>query len=90
MAFLPDLFEEKGNVPCLRHAILSVSYITLANMSGTQEFYIKGRKNYGLSLCHLNKMLSSPEDALKDETFAACLLLSIFFVRRPSAPIPNC
>lgn len=90
LAFLPDFFEEKGNAPCLKHAILSVSYITLANISGTQESYIKARRHYGLSLGHLNKMLGSREDAMKDETFAACLLLSIFFVRRPKALVNNC
>ncbi|KAJ5362053.1 hypothetical protein N7541_002897 [Penicillium brevicompactum] len=35
-------------------------------------------------------MLGSREDAMKDETFAACLLLSIFFVRRPKALAHNC
>lgn len=82
LAFLPALIEEKGNDPCLKHAIMSISYLILANTSGDRSLHIKARKDYGLSLEHLNTALGSREHAVKDETLASCLLLSIFFVRR--------
>lgn len=81
LAFMPDLFQEKGDDPCLKHAILSISYLTLSNKTGHQELHLKARKNHGLSLEHLNKALGSRENAVKDEILAACLLLSIFYVR---------
>lgn len=80
LAFLPDFFREKGDDPCLKHALLSVSYLMLSNISGARQLHIKARKNYGLSLEHLNKALGSHGDAVRDEVLAACLLLSIFFV----------
>ena len=80
LAFMPDLFREKGEAPHLKHAILSVSHLTIFNDTSDHEFYLRARKNYGLALGHLNNALGSHENALKDETLAACLLMSIFYV----------
>lgn len=83
LAFLPQLFQEKGDSPSLRYAILGVSYLTLSKSHSGGELQIKARKNYGACLNSLNQEISSQDNAVRDETLAACLLLSIFFVSIP-------
>lgn len=90
LAFMPDLFREKGAAPHLKHAILSVSHLTIFNDTGHREFYWRARKNHGLALGHLNKALGSHENAVKDETLAACLLMSMFYVRTEDALFFSC
>lgn len=83
MSFLPQFFQEKGEDHCLRHAALSVSYSILYNLYRDKELYIKAQKNFGTSLVYLNKAIGSQQQAVEDETLAACLLLNIFSVCRP-------
>ncbi|GKZ22829.1 hypothetical protein AbraIFM66951_004953 [Aspergillus brasiliensis] len=78
LAFLPELYQEKGNDPSLRHAILSVSYLSLFNTARVDELYVNARKHYGAALKSLTASLSNKETSLQDETFAAALFLSMF------------
>lgn len=80
LAFFPELYQEKGDDPCLRNAILSVSYLTLFNTSGVQQLQIHARKHYGAALNSLIATLNSNELALRDEIVAASLFLSMFIV----------
>ncbi|RAH85439.1 hypothetical protein BO86DRAFT_445888 [Aspergillus japonicus CBS 114.51] len=78
LAFLPDLFREKGDDPCLKHAVLSVSYLSLHNVSRRAELYANARRHYGLALNSLGTALSIEGAYMKDEVFAAALFLSMF------------
>lgn len=83
LAFLPDLFREKGDDPCLKHAVLSVSYLSLHNVSRRGELHANARRHYGLALNSLSTALSIEGAYLKDEVFAAALFLSMFLVSEP-------
>ncbi|PYI07727.1 hypothetical protein BO78DRAFT_365988 [Aspergillus sclerotiicarbonarius CBS 121057] len=78
LEFLPELYQEKGNDPCLRHAVLSVSYLSLFNTARVNELYVNARKHYGIALKSLTTALNSKETSTQDETFAAALFLSMF------------
>ncbi|RAK95286.1 Zn(II)2Cys6 transcription factor [Aspergillus ibericus CBS 121593] len=78
LEFLPELFQEKGNDPCLRHALLSVSYLSLYNTARLNELYVNARKHYGIALKSLTTALNGTETSSQDETFAAALFLSMF------------
>ncbi|KAJ9218542.1 transcriptional regulator family: Fungal Specific TF [Paecilomyces variotii] len=78
LAFFPELYQERGDDPCLRNAILSVSYLTLFNTSGVQQLQVHARKHYGAALNSLIATLNSNELALRDEVVAASLFLSMF------------
>lgn len=80
LAFFPELYQERGDDPCLRNAILSVSYLTLFNTSGVQQLQVHARKHYGAALNSLIATLNSNELALRDEVVAASLFLSMFTV----------
>ncbi|KAB8256536.1 hypothetical protein BDV32DRAFT_153158 [Aspergillus pseudonomiae] len=78
LAFLPDLYREKGSEPCLKHAVLSVAYLTLFNSNRSPLLWTQARTNYSTALVALAASLNTPESAARDEVFAACLLLSMF------------
>ncbi|PYH48533.1 Zn(II)2Cys6 transcription factor [Aspergillus saccharolyticus JOP 1030-1] len=78
LAFLPDLLREKGNDPCLKHAVLSVSYLSLHNASRRGELHANARRHYGMALTSLITALSIEGAYMKDEVFAAALFLSMF------------
>lgn len=80
LGFMVDLYRMYSDDPCLKHAIISVSYQTLSVATGHQQYHIDARKNYGLSLGHLNKALGRRENIAKDQVLASCLLLSMFYV----------
>ncbi|PYH86211.1 hypothetical protein BO82DRAFT_418590 [Aspergillus uvarum CBS 121591] len=78
LAFFPDLFQERGNDPCFKHAVLSVSYLTLFHKARVPKFQINARRHYGLALRLLNQALSFSQTQVRDEIFAASLFLSMF------------
>ncbi|RAH41048.1 Zn(II)2Cys6 transcription factor [Aspergillus brunneoviolaceus CBS 621.78] len=78
LAFFPDLFQERGNDPCFKHAVLSVSYLTLFHRARVPKFQINARRHYGLALRLLNQALSFSQAQVRDEIFAASLFLSMF------------
>lgn len=83
LAFFPDLFQERGNDPCFKHAVLSVSYLTLFHRARVPKFQINARRHYGLALRLLNQALSFSQAQVRDEIFAASLFLSMFSVGWP-------
>lgn len=80
LAFLPKLYRERSDDACLKHAILSVSYLTLSREHKSHRLDIQARKNHGISLGLLKTALESQDSVIKDEILTACLLLSIFYV----------
>jgi hypothetical protein len=52
--------------------------MTLANFSNAQPLMIKARQGYGKALRGLRDALGSPDSAIKDETFASVMLLSLY------------
>jgi hypothetical protein len=80
LAFLPKLYRERNDDACLKHAILSVSYLTLSREHKSQKLEIQAQKNHGLSLGLLKTALESQESVVIDEILTACLLLSVFYV----------
>lgn len=81
LAFFPDLYREMGdNCLFLQHAVLGVASLALFNTSRVGQLYVNARKHYGSAMGFLCQALSSSEIAMKDEIFAATLLLSVFAV----------
>ncbi|RAL07349.1 Zn(II)2Cys6 transcription factor [Aspergillus homomorphus CBS 101889] len=78
LAFFPDLFQERGDEPCFKHAVLSVSYLTLFHKARVHMLQINARRHYGLALRLLNQALSFSQSQIRDEIFAASLFLSMF------------
>ncbi|KAI9932369.1 hypothetical protein MW887_009882 [Aspergillus wentii] len=69
---------QSGDDPCLRHAILSVTYLALYNTARVDVLHLQARKHYGSAIHHLVEALKSTETAVQDEVFAASLFLSMF------------
>ncbi|KAL3463546.1 hypothetical protein BJX64DRAFT_287292 [Aspergillus heterothallicus] len=78
LAFLPDLYREKGTAPCLKHAIQSVAYLSLFNRHSAPALWYQARKNYSLALAALAAAIDTPESASGHEVFASSLFLSMF------------
>ncbi|KAB8204945.1 hypothetical protein BDV34DRAFT_110962 [Aspergillus parasiticus] len=78
LAFLPELYREKGSEPCLKHAVLSVAYLALFNSNRSSFLWTQARNNYSIALVALAASLNTPESAARDEVFAASLFLSMF------------
>ncbi|KAE8161591.1 hypothetical protein BDV40DRAFT_181322 [Aspergillus tamarii] len=78
LAFLPELYREKGSEPCLKHAVLSVAYLALFNSNRSHSLLIQARNNYSTALMALAASLNTLESAARDEVFAASLFLSMF------------
>lgn len=85
LQYLPSLYaqsvgsiEASSPTTCLRWAVDATALITLANTSHAPPLMIKARQGYGKALHILREVLTSPTEALKDETFASVVLLSLF------------
>ncbi|KAJ5805227.1 hypothetical protein N7474_011114 [Penicillium riverlandense] len=84
--FLPALYARCGEVgnrdtlasECLRWAMDSTALVALANATDAAPLTIKARQGYGKALRGLRQILSSPTQAVKDETFAVVVLLSLY------------
>lgn len=80
LAFFPELYKEKGDDSCLKHAVLSVASLSLFNASRVGQLYVNSRRHYGSAIKSLYHALKSNETAVTDEVFAASLFLNIFTV----------
>lgn len=80
LVFLPELYQEKITSLSFKHAVLSVSYLSLFRSSRFQPLYVNARKHYGAALTELATALGVNELVRRDETLAASLLLSMFMV----------
>lgn len=87
LEYLPPLYARAGEIghmgtgspaACLRRAVDATALMTLANASHAPQLMIKARQGYGKALRGLREALSSPDSAVKDETFASVMLLSLF------------
>ncbi|KAL4893058.1 hypothetical protein BDV59DRAFT_178331 [Aspergillus ambiguus] len=85
LGFLPSLYaicqegEQYGSATsCLRLAVDATALITLGNQVKAPSLIIKGRTSYGMALRGLRRALASREQAVRDETFATMVLLSLF------------
>ncbi|KAJ5923922.1 transcriptional regulator family: Fungal Specific TF [Penicillium verhagenii] len=80
--FLPSLYsqvnQETSTSSCLRWAVDATAFMTLANVSRAPQLIMKARRGYGKALSSLRAALNSPTEALKDETFASVVILSVF------------
>lgn len=80
LAFFPELYREKGDDPCFRHAVMSAACLTLFNASHYYDLYVAAQNHYGSALRSLNATLNSESSAIRDETLAAVLFLGMFDV----------
>lgn len=86
LAFLPTLYGCCGEVDnrdtlasdCLREAVDATALVALANVTNAAPLTTKARQGYGRVLRGLRHALSSPTQAVKDETFAVVVLLSLY------------
>ncbi|KAJ5753444.1 uncharacterized protein N7511_007597, partial [Penicillium nucicola] len=82
--YLPPLYAREigqgGRTPssCLRWAVDATALMTLANAKNAPPLMNKARLGYGKALRSLQEALASPTDAVKDETFASVVLLSLY------------
>lgn len=80
--YLPLLYsqidQQKSTSSCLRWAVDATAFMTLANVSRAPQLMMKARRGYGKALSSLREALASPTEALKDETFASVVILSLF------------
>lgn len=87
LEYLPPLYAHCGEVSprgenspstCLRWAVDATALMTLANATNAPPLMIKARQRYGKAIRSLRTALASPDQAVKDETFASVVLLSLF------------
>ncbi|GLI75672.1 hypothetical protein PoHVEF18_003934 [Penicillium ochrochloron] len=87
LEYLPSLYARCGEVSpadelspsvCLRSAVDATALMTLANVAHAPPLMIKARQGYGKAIRSLRAALASPDQAVKDETFASVVLLSLF------------
>ncbi|KAJ5729366.1 uncharacterized protein N7483_003874 [Penicillium malachiteum] len=80
--YLPGLYsrirQHKSASSSLPWALEATALMTLANVSQAPQLIIQARRGYGRALSTLRRALASPTEALKDETFASVVLLSLF------------
>lgn len=85
--FLPVLYARCGEfdtgagaspASSLRCAVDATALLTLANMINAPPLATKARQGYGKALHGLRQALSSPVQAVQDETFVVVVLLSLF------------
>lgn len=87
LEYLPSLYARCGEISppgelspsaCLRWAVDATALVTLANVAHAPPLMIKARQGYGKAIRGLRAALASPDQAVKDETFASVVLLSLF------------
>lgn len=63
---------------CLRWAVNATALMSLGQESQASALTHKARKNYGMAIRELRQQLTSPDQATKDEIFAAVVMLALF------------
>jgi hypothetical protein len=82
--YLPPLYarelgrQSESPSSCLRWAVEATALMTLANAKNAPPLMNKARQGYGRALRGLQEALVSPANAVKDETFASVVLLSLY------------
>ncbi|PYH91354.1 hypothetical protein BO71DRAFT_332435 [Aspergillus ellipticus CBS 707.79] len=62
----------------LRLAVDATSLIAMSNLVGAPSLVAQARNRFGLALQRLQAALNSPVEAVKDETFATLVILTLF------------
>ncbi|KAJ5702969.1 hypothetical protein N7488_010517 [Penicillium malachiteum] len=82
LAYLPVLYsrirQQNPASSSLPWALEATALMTLGNVSQAPQLILQARRGYGRALSTLRRALASPTEALKDETFASVVLLSLF------------
>ncbi|KAL4867689.1 hypothetical protein BDV12DRAFT_170907 [Aspergillus spectabilis] len=85
LAFLPSLYavcRENGidspTSSCLRLAVDATALMTLSNHVNAPPLVLRAREYYGSALRGLRQALATQTQAVKDETFATMVLLTLF------------
>ncbi|KAJ5437571.1 hypothetical protein N7445_006115 [Penicillium cf. griseofulvum] len=85
LAYLPSLYahelgrqSDESPSSCLRWAVHATALMTLANAKNAPPLMTKARQGFGRALRGLQEALASPTNAVKDETFASVVLLSLY------------
>ncbi|KAJ5201066.1 hypothetical protein N7449_005869 [Penicillium cf. viridicatum] len=75
-----ELGRQSGESPssCLCWAVEATALLTFANAKNAPHLMNKARQGYGRALRGLQEALASPTNAVKDETFASVVLLSLY------------
>ncbi|CAG8364395.1 unnamed protein product [Penicillium salamii] len=82
--YIPPLYareigQTSDSTPsCLKWAVDATALMTLANAKNAPVLMNKARQGYGKALRGLQEALNSPIHAVKDETFASVVLLSLY------------
>lgn len=82
--YLPTLYSQLGqgksvqSSSCLSWAVEATALMTFGNVVRAPQLITKARQGYGKALRTLREALSSPTEALRDETFASVVVLSLF------------
>jgi len=66
--------------PALENSLHALFITRVGRIAGHDDLVKRGTAAYGLALRALRKALESPKLAVKDETLATCLILSIYEV----------
>ncbi|KAE8148448.1 Zn(II)2Cys6 transcription factor [Aspergillus avenaceus] len=85
LAFLPSLYatcqdsgQDGSASSSLRLAVEAAALATLSNRLKAAPLLLKARGYYGMALRELRSILGSQSQAVRDETFATMVILSIF------------
>ncbi|KAL4876069.1 Zn(II)2Cys6 transcription factor [Aspergillus karnatakaensis] len=85
LASLPSLYSicrdtgsESPTSSCLRLAVDATALMTLSNHVNAPPLVLRARQYYGSALRGLRQALDTQTQAVKDETFATMVLLSLF------------
>ncbi|KAJ5173599.1 transcriptional regulator family: Fungal Specific TF, partial [Penicillium coprophilum] len=70
--------EDGGHLEYLPPRFDATALMTLANAKNAPSLMKKARQGYGRALRGLQEALASPDNAVKDETFASVVLLSLY------------
>ncbi|VUC22736.1 unnamed protein product [Clonostachys rosea] len=76
--YLPQLYGVKHSTQAVLPAIHAAAFATFAQRTRDDELMKKARSSYATALLHTNKSLSSPKNAVLDETLVSVLLLGLF------------
>jgi hypothetical protein len=68
----------------LEYSLRALCVSRVGRINRDQDLILKGNATYGLALKALHRSLESQELAGKDDTLAACLILSIYEVKMPA------
>ena len=73
-----SIFGETPSSACLRWAVDATGLMTLAQRGHALPLMVRARQTYGKALRSLQAALASAEQAVRDETFAAVMILSVY------------